>query len=326
MRNKSVVVVATGIVGPFHLACLYAMLNVEFSCFSIKLFLKKDNYWGRTIIPHRYINFGEVNYDLEIFDDINTITKSASINSSDKIVLVGVTNVSIKNYSKLFIGLHARKIYCLTIEEGIGTYTFTYSRRLANLMDEGVLGISAVLKLFVQFSCLKIFNYLFNVKNYRLIQCKNLEQNEKYKNSLRCVFKKISESVKGYEEINSLFLSQPYKLLGADDENVTSYILSSINKTVNSNVMVKQHPSEVVISDSDSILKFDGCVEEFYYAGGQSLTRIYGISSTSLYTMRVLYEIDTFRVLSKKYPFHCSNHTNILDDILRVYTSELLVD
>ncbi|EKO3586379.1 hypothetical protein N6B98_002347 [Vibrio metschnikovii] len=320
MKKKDIVIVATGIVSPFHVACMYALLEVEFSEFNINLFVESNEYWGRSIIPERYREFGDEKYNLFFFSNINSYELNAALKVSDRVVLIGVTHIPVKKYIFLTLVSLPKLIICYTIEEGIGSYTFTFRRRLNNLIEEGNPYVKAITKNILNFSSLWLIDKLSSTKNFRLTS-----NDDKYINALKSVFKKISEKSRYSGSIEVLFLSQPFNNIGYKESPV-NYIVNSIQKIESAPVMVKLHPAEHNNLDSEFIIDFDGCVEEFFFVSEEKIKRIYSISSTSLYTMKILYGVETFQVFSFKYPTIHTNHTVELELLLRTYAEKIKID
>ncbi|ELR8730003.1 alpha-2,8-polysialyltransferase family protein [Vibrio vulnificus] len=321
MNSERVLVVATGVVSPFHLACIYSLLSVEFPDSKIKLLVEQSDFWGRSIIPKRYIDFGVNYFDLDLISSDDEFSAKNANHDFEKVVLIGVTHISIKQYLRLSLNVSPLKLKCYTVEEGVGSYTFTFKRRLANLIEEGVPFVKAISRLSFQFSSLLFVDFLSNTKHFRLAH----KPDKRYVDKLKLVFKHISENSEFTGTIDLLFLSQPFKSIGYN-ESPCDYFLGAIERHESLPVMVKLHPAEMKSVDIESIVEFDGCVEELFYSSGQSIRKVYGISSTSLYTMKILYGIETLRIVSSKYPSVSSNHTLELDILLNKYANDFKIN
>lgn len=270
MRHKnSKVIIAYSIVSPLHLINFLSYLDSNDNQYEeVHIFI--SNYWGKTTIPKRYIDYCISQGFKVLLDKKEQINILESLFLSDSsLTFAFVKSPSLK---VLFKDIFSNKIESIVIvDEGISSYAnYTHSLK-AVLREKGILYVGKSLIYHSTSLPFKLRNKN-KITAFSAFEKKNLSVNEEYKISFINTLNKLQlfDSKVEQDYNNSfLFCSQPWVDLGFMNKEEYAQLLQQLRLRANSigkDLVIKKHPADSIFDYKNfNVVDFDGCVEELVW-------------------------------------------------------------
>lgn len=307
--SNSVTVICTGIVSSYHLANVYALIKSQYSGHNVKLFVCVDNFWGRSVIPARYFQYGVDNFNLVVLE---TDVLKALLNhkfESSRYVFIGVSYVSFLTYFRLKFFYRKeftrRLVSFYSIDEGLGSHVLTYVRTMKRQFKESGNKLKFMLSYNARFVLYEILDRIYKTKHNRLYDLHNnkVVVNQDFSKNLKSVFIDLScLSSFDFDSVNNvvIYLDQPLSSIGVCDEYCE---LNSIPKGVlkfaknhGLKPFIKPHPSRDATNVPFQTLgSTDGCVEELFCYFENKNISVIGVTSNALITAKAIFNIDAYK-------------------------------
>ena len=313
--NKPIFICCSGIVSPYHLANIYALIETYYADRKVELIISTMDFWGKSILPKRYLDYGKKYYNLKIENiSLYELISNKDVGNTE-LVFVGVTYVNYLQFVKLVlkrkISIRKNKTAFFSIDEGLGSHGYRYFRTLTRQIKETNDKVSFFVKFTVRYCFYHLLDIVTRINHIRLFDISKgaLVINECFKNSLKNVFQSLNyENPKAIDLPNNimLYLDQPLSSINVcsdeyESETIPQLILAFAHEK-NLDLMIKNHPSKINQSDGiDSsqvnnldIQRFDGCIEELLSTTNCNNISVAGVTSNVLITAKLLYGVDSY--------------------------------
>lgn len=292
--NKNII--AYGITSPLHLINFLSYLNSSKTKFD-NIYIHIHNYWGRTTVPERYIEYC-ISKGYKIIYDKNVILDNLqeSLSSHDELTIVFVKSPSVVILSKALLYDNIKSL--IIIDEGISSYA-NYSHSLkASFREKGIVGI---IKGLTKTSLLTPLKFLNTSKLYSYTAFAKIDQSVNQDYAIN--FRKTLQSLKLFNSYESkdysrsfLFCSQPWVELGLMDPEQYNNLLLNLSKFVKAkgmSLVIKKHPVDRVFNyEKFDVINFDGAIEELVWT--QNFYGMISICSTSSILISACLGLDSY--------------------------------
>lgn len=279
---KEKIIIGYSIVSPLHLINFLTYLKSCGDDFHEK-YIFLSNYWSKSIIPKRYIQYCEKNNIKVVYDEDE---KKRILNLVFESKLM-ISFVCVKSPS-LFIlkkGLTNNIEKIIIIDEGLSSYAGFMHSLKASFREKGVMGGG---KFLIYVYLLKFFKLFNKYRVYEFTAFYGTDINSVYKK----YFLEVLIDINTYylsdkiAQKTILFCTQPLIEVGLMSYDQYEKMLAEVTTICKNNkilLLIKKHPADNIFDYSKyNILEFDGVVEELVVTQENISGTISSCSTSSL--------------------------------------------